>query len=74
MSPLSSLNKDTVALLKKDGTKITGLKASVQRNKIYMNAAKLLIEQEDLILRTMSNGSEETYRVIDPRLIMVIKE
>lgn len=31
-----------------------------------MDAGKLLIEPEDLILRTMSNGAEETYRVIDP--------
>lgn len=64
--PFAGLMNDTVALLKKDGTKFTGLKASVQRNKIFMDAGKLLIEPEDLILRTMSNGAEETYRVIDP--------
>lgn len=62
----ADLMNDTVSLLKKDGTKISGLKASVQRNKIYMDAGKLLIEPEDLIQRTMSNGGEETYRVIDP--------
>lgn len=62
----ADLKKDTVVLLKKDGTKFTGIKASVQRNKIFMDAGKLLIEPEDLILRTTSNGAEETYRVIDP--------
>lgn len=64
--PFAGLMNDTVALLKKDGTRFTGLKASVQRNKIFMDAGKLLIEPEDLLLRTMSNGAEETYRVIDP--------
>ncbi|MBI5890098.1 MAG: hypothetical protein HZB47_05405 [Nitrosomonadales bacterium] len=64
--PFADLMNDTVALLKKDGTKFSSLKANVQRNKIFMDAGKLLIEPEDLILRTMSNGAEETYRVIDP--------
>jgi hypothetical protein len=31
-----------------------------------MNAGKLLIEPGDLIQRRMSNGAEETYRVVDP--------
>jgi hypothetical protein len=31
-----------------------------------MDAGKLLIESGDLIQRRMSNGAEETYRVIDP--------
>ncbi|MFA6053575.1 MAG: hypothetical protein WC762_13400 [Methylobacter sp.] len=57
---------DTVDLLKKDGTRVVDLKASVQRTKIYMNAGKLLIESGDLIQRRMSNGAEETYQVIDP--------
>jgi len=64
--PFSKLMNDKVSLLKKDGTKVGDLRASVQRNKIYMDAGKLLIEPGDLIQRTMSNGAEETYRVIDP--------
>lgn len=66
MSILSGLNKDIVVLLKKDGTNIANIKASVQRNKIYMDASDLRIEPEDLILRTTSNGLEETYLVINP--------
>lgn len=62
-----SLMHDTVDILKSNGTKIVGRKASVQQNKIFMDAKDLLIEPEDLIIRRMSNGAEETYKVIDPR-------
>ena len=64
--PFSELMNDNVELLKKDGTARKGLKASVQRDKIYMDAGNLLIEVGDLILRKMSNGAEETYCVIHP--------
>jgi hypothetical protein len=57
---------DTVDLLKSDGTKTTGLRASVQKNKVFMDANGVLVEPQDLIIRRMSNGAEETYRVIDP--------
>lgn len=57
---------DKIDILKKDGTKISDLKASVQKNRIFMNADKILVESGDLIQRHMSNGAEETYRVIDP--------
>lgn len=57
---------DTVDVLKTDGTRIIGLKASVQRSKVFMDAGSLLIQSNDLIVRRMSNGAEETYRVIDP--------
>ncbi len=66
---LDHLMQDTVSLLKKNGTETKGLKASVRGSKIVILPPvknKLLIEPEDLIHRTMSNGAEETYRVIDP--------
>lgn len=63
---LSSLLKDTVSLLKKNGERIDGIKASVQSQKIYINQSDILIETGDLIQRRMSNGGEETYEVIDP--------
>ena len=63
---LKSLMKDTITLLKKDGSKIEGIRASVQDGKIFLNADKLLIEPEDVVQRTMSNGAEETFLVIDP--------
>ena len=62
----ANLMNDTIELLKKDGTKKTGLKASVQKSKIFMEANGILVEPQDLIIRKMSTGGEETYRVIDP--------
>lgn len=62
----SSLMKDTVSLLKKNGEKTDGIKASVQKRKIFIDRSDVLIETGDLIQRKMSNGGEETYEVIDP--------
>lgn len=64
--PFSSLLKDTVSLLKKNGEKIDGIKASVQSKKIFVQRSDILIETGDLIQRKMSNGGEETYEIIDP--------
>lgn len=66
---LSAMHNDTIDLLKSDGTKTTGLKAKVGKNEISMYAKDILVEPQDLIIRRMSNGAEETYRVIDPRFI-----
>ena len=57
---------DTVSLLKQNGEKVEKIKASVQKNKIFIHRSDLLIETGDLIQRKMSNGAEETYKVIDP--------
>jgi len=57
---------DPIELLKTDGTKKAGLMASVQQNTIFMEANGILVEPQDLIIRKMSTGGEETYRVIDP--------
>jgi hypothetical protein len=64
--PFQNLMNDKIDVLKKDGTKIESLKASVQKNRLFMNAGKILIEPGDLIQRHMSNGAEETYQVINP--------
>lgn len=66
LMPFADLMNDTIDILRTDGTKHTGLKASVQRNKVFMDAGKVLVQPDDLIIRRMSNGGEETYRVIDP--------
>ena len=57
---------DTVTLIKQDGKIVEGIKASVQSKKIFIFDHQPLIESEDLIQRKMSNGAEETYKVIDP--------
>lgn len=64
--PFKSLMNDTIDIIKGDGTKLSGIPASVQKTKVHMDADGLLVEPEDLIIRRMSNGAEETYRVIDP--------
>jgi hypothetical protein len=64
--PFADMMNDTIDLLKSNGTKMTGLKASVQKSKVFMDSNGVLVEPQDLIIRRMSNGAEETYRVIDP--------
>lgn len=63
---LQSMMKDTIDLLKQDGTKTTGIKGSVQQNKVITFDSSVLIEPRDLLIRRASNGAEETYEVIDP--------
>ena len=64
---ISSLSRDTVSLLKKsNGEEVKGIKANVQKKKIFIQRSDVLIEPGDLIQRKMSNGGKETYEVIDP--------
>lgn len=57
---------DTVSVLKQNGDLFEGIKASVQSDKIFIEGVQPLIETGDLVRRKMSNGSEETFRVLDP--------
>jgi hypothetical protein len=57
---------DRVSILKTDGQRHDDIPASVQGRKIFINQAKPLIEPADLVVRKMSNGGEETFKVIDP--------
>ncbi len=57
---------DRITLLKTTGQRFDDIPASVQTRKIFINSAKPLIEPGDLLVRKMSNGAEETFRVIDP--------
>jgi len=52
--------------MKTDGRRYDDIPASVQGRKIFINQAEPLIEPADLVVRKMSNGGEETFRVIDP--------
>ncbi|NRB39743.1 MAG: hypothetical protein HRU20_14970 [Pseudomonadales bacterium] len=61
-----NLLTDTVSVLKNCGEEIEDVKASVQTNKIFIQRSDILIESGDFIKRVMSNGAEETYKVIDP--------
>ena len=57
---------DSIEVLKQNGERIQGLKASVQSKGIFLDNSSVLIEPRDLITRKMSNGGQETYEVIDP--------
>lgn len=62
----SSLMKDKISILKKNGEVFKDIQASVQTNKTFIQRSDLLIETGDLIQRSMSNGAIQTYEVIDP--------
>ena len=64
--PFSDLMKDNVEVLKSDGSRHPGLKASIQTNKIYMKVGPVVIEPNDLVIRSTSVATKETYRVVDP--------
>ena len=57
---------DSIIVRKQNGDVLEGLKASVQRDKIFLGRSNVLIEPRDLIERRMSNGAVETFEVIDP--------
>jgi hypothetical protein len=57
---------DTITLLKQNGETVEQIKASVQKNKIFIQRSDLIIKSGDLIRRVMSNGAEETFKIIDP--------
>tara|TARA_Y100000296_G_scaffold87324_1_gene132140 strand:+ start:14362 stop:14946 length:585 start_codon:yes stop_codon:yes gene_type:complete len=61
----SRLLNDTVSILKPDGATSPTLKAAISKNQITLENV-FLIEPGDLVVRTMSNGGTETFRVIDP--------
>lgn len=64
---MGHLHSDSVSLLKTNGEKVANLWASVQGERIFMQSRLgLRIEEGDLIQRSLSNGTEELYRVIDP--------
>lgn len=64
--PFSDMMRETVILIKTNGEKFEGIKANVQKKKIFTHNSNILIEPGDFIQRNMSNGGVETYKVIDP--------
>nr|WP_314563124.1 hypothetical protein [uncultured Pseudomonas sp.] len=66
MSDFDDEMTDNISIIKTTGERFEGLKASVQRDKIFFNNSTILVEPRDLVRRTMSNGGIETFEVIDP--------
>jgi|GEM_PF-399131 len=61
------LMRDTIEVLKENGDRSASIRASVQRDKItLMNPVKLVVDVGDLVIRKLSIGTEETYRVVNP--------
>jgi hypothetical protein len=58
--------KDNISVLKKTGQRFDGLKASVQKGKVFLWNSSIFIEPKDLIIRHMSNGGTETFEVVEP--------
>ena len=55
----------------KDGTEIENVVCTVTPDTTVIEGASIIIEPGDLIVRVMSNGAKETYRVIDPQFYEV---
>ena len=65
--PFNRLMRDTITIVKRNsGVRFEGIKAAVQSEEISILQSEPFIEPNDLILRSMSNGGEETFVVLDP--------
>lgn len=65
--PFDKLMRDTITVVKRNGgARFEGIKAAVQSEEISILQSDPFIEPNDLILRSMSNGGEETFVVLDP--------
>lgn len=64
--PFSDMMTDTVDVLKADGTKHINIKSIVDSHTITIMSPTFIVEHGDLVMRRMSNGGEETYKVLDP--------
>lgn len=62
----SDFMTDTIDVIKSNGDKFEGIKASVQDKETFINRSDILIEVGDLLQRRASNGSISNYEVIDP--------
>jgi hypothetical protein len=65
MNPFRDMMNDVVTLIKSNGTIINDIIANVQSDMIFIDDAKLPIEEGDKLIRELSNGLSETYLVID---------
>lgn len=56
---------DTISLIKKDGTRIDDISADVQSKIVFIDDHNLPLEEGDILQRTLPNGLEENYKVLD---------
>lgn len=64
-SILSSFPTEKVKLIKKEGSVFENIQALVQTGKIFIEDTSVSIEEEDIIERTLPNGTKERFVVLD---------
>lgn len=64
-SILRSFPTEKVKLIKKDGSIFENIEALVQTGKIFIEDTSVSIEEEDIIERTLPNGTKERFVVLD---------
>lgn len=65
MNVFDQFMTDEVTLKKQNGSAFSGIKASVQKGKIFIDDASLPIEEGDRLVRKLQNGLEESYVVVE---------
>jgi len=63
-SMFDALLKDQLTLTKPNGDRIEGIRASVQRNKIFIADKTLPVSEGDILERTLHNGQVERFEVL----------
>lgn len=64
--PRISMMTDKVRIMRSNGEEHFDVPASVQKDKIFIEGSKILIEAGDYVERAMSNGGVELYEVVNP--------
>lgn len=64
-SMLRNFPTEKVKLIKKDGSIFENIEALVQTGKIFIEDTSVSIEEEDIIERTLPNGTNERFVVLD---------
>lgn len=61
------MHDDEITIIKKDGSELEKIRASVQNNKTFIESQSIVVDSGDIIKRFLSNGAEEFYKVINPQ-------
>jgi len=62
---MDSMMGDEIYIQSPDGKTIGPVKASVQRNKVFVNDETVVIEEGGKILRSLSNGRSESHSILE---------
>ena len=62
---LNIMNKDIINISNPDGTSFDKVFASVQKNKLFLSAEKIILLDNAIITRICSNNIIEQYKVIN---------